>query len=265
MDHIYRFSARSCAFSQCVYLYRMNSWAFDGESEGNKQFLTMLSRCKIDQLIKYSQSHLWVQKSGSLVDIKIEKPRLDPSTWVDDGSRYNLQCPEDKNRVCKYLGMLITIPMQECANSLQKPPHRLEAQEYLNALFEFLIFELLMNTIRYDRGKKLQELPPGLDVVLEGLVKACTELHGPVKSETMTILALRTTNMRCILSLYLEEATYEGQAAKETRGKLGKKLWDLHANKHDLLHFLNFEEELQVPVEVNIPAAGSEGFRHHHY
>ena len=231
----------------------MNSWTFDGESEGSKQFLTLLSHCKVDQLIKYSQSHLWVQKSGSLID---NKPRLGGSAWVDHGTRYNLQCSEDKNRVCKYLDMLITIPMQKCADSLQIPPHKLETQEYLNALFEFLIFELLMNTIRYDRGKILQELPLGLDVVLKGLVKACT---GPLDSEAMITPALRITNMRCILSLYLQEATYEGQAAKETRGKLGKKLWNLYASKHEVLRFLDFQQELQVPVEVNISTVRSEG------
>lgn len=230
----------------------MNSWTFDAGSEGIKEFLALLSHCKVGKLINYSQSHLWVQESGSLVDIKIGKPRLGASTWIDPGSRYNLQCSEDKDRVCKYLDILLTTRMQECADSLQMPPHRLETQEYLKTLFEFLVFELLMNTIRYDRGKEIQGLPTGLDVVLEGLVKACTELHSPVISGEMTSAALRITNMRYILSLYLLEANYEGQAAKETRGKMGKKLWDLHASKHEVLHLLDFQQELRVPIEVNI-------------
>lgn len=214
----------------------------------------LLSLCKVDELVKYSRSHLWIDKEGNLADLD---PTAEPDVkwnWIEQGWRYDLQGPEDKERVCKTLTLMKREDIRAQENAIERASKHLQlysdAHEYLSMLLRFLISELLMNLIRYDRKQNEQGIlslykvvQNDWDIFVDRLAVACTAEAG----QGPEVLPHRLNNMKCVLVMYLQEARYNTEEAKKTRGKWGKVLWTLQAQEIEILRKVDLRDI--VPVE----------------
>lgn len=222
--------------------------SLDHTDKGSEELRTLLSLCKLDELVKYSRSHLWIDPSGELGDLDASELPAVKWTWIEQGWRYDLQDVNDKERVCKALSYLNQGIMRTQEDALhQSSSHPLlssNTRYYLNLLLKFLISELLMNTIRYDRGYtergihvSYQEAKHQWDSFVDRLLDICkVEVN-----QLPNITAHRINNMMCILIMYLQEAMYTGEEAKKTRGKWGKALWGLQAQESETLRALDLQ------------------------
>ncbi|RPB24240.1 hypothetical protein L211DRAFT_848981 [Terfezia boudieri ATCC MYA-4762] len=211
--------------------------SLDRTDQDLKELRTLLPLCKLAELEKHSRSHLWVNPSGNLGDLDILEVSKVRGAWVEQGWRYDLQDADDKERVCKTLTHLNQGLMRMQEDALQLSNHPLlnsTTQDYLNLLLKFLVSELLMNTIRYDRGHTEKEIQDSYQMVKNHWDSFVDRILDACKVE-----AHRASNMLCILIMYLQEAMYTGKEEKKARGKLGKVLWTLQAQESGTLRALD--------------------------
>ncbi|KAF8429266.1 hypothetical protein EV426DRAFT_703059 [Tirmania nivea] len=218
----------------------------DHTDMGSKELKTLLPLCKLDELVKYSRSHLWIDPSGGLGDLDASEVPAVKWGWIEQGWRYDLQDIDDKHRVRNLLTHLNQGAMRTQEDALhQASDHPLlcsDTQDYLNLLLKFLISELLMNTIRYDRGHTEMDIQVSYqgakhhwDRFVDRLLDTCK-----VEADQLpNVATYRINNMMCILIMYLQEATYTGEEAKRARGKWGKALWSLQAQESETLRALD--------------------------
>lgn len=203
--------------------------------------MALLSLCRVDELVKYSRSHLWIDPSGCLGDLNVAESPSVKWTWIEQGWRYDLQEIDDKQRVCSALNHMRNphIQVQESAlhEATDVPLPCLGIYQYLNALLKFLISELLMNTIRYDRDKQQEDIhacykeeKQNWDSFLERLLDTCRV----DANDTPAPMSLKYKNMKCIIIMYLQEARYRTPDAKKGRGEWGRALWTIEASARRL-------------------------------
>ncbi|KAF8457388.1 hypothetical protein BGX38DRAFT_783441 [Terfezia claveryi] len=204
-----------------------------------KELRTLLPFCRLGELERYSRSHLWVNPSGELRDLAFSE--IVSGTWGEQGWLYDLQDDEDRERVYKTLNLLEHGLMRTQEDALHKlsnhPLWSTITQDYLNLLFKFLISELLMNTIRYDRGhteRETRDLYQGVKHQWDRFVYRILDMC-QVRNNSPDVASLRVSNMMCILIMYLQEAMYTGTEEKKARGKWGKALWTLLGQKIQVL------------------------------
>jgi len=229
--------------------------SLDHTDKSSKELRTLLSLCKLDELVKYSRSHLWIDPTGELGDLDVSEAPAVKWAWIEQGWRYNLQDLDDKERVCNALTHLsqgIMRAQEDAVN--QASDHPLlssDTQGYLNLLLKFLISELLMNTIRYDQGHTESEIQASYHRAKHHWNSFVDRLFDTLEVEANQLLdfaARRVNNMTCILIMYLQEAMYTGEEAKKARGKWGKTLWGLQAQESETPRALDLRRVL--PAEA---------------
>ena len=230
--------------------------AFAGSPEDYKQLICLLSQCTSTKLVEYSQSHLFVNEDGGTADIDMAADTEAKKAWVAKGWRYNLQDNTDKSHVAGYLDDLK--PMER-VNGLQQAISGekmgwVEIQflaQYVRTLIEFLIFELLMNSIRYDRAKERAEVHSAFEAAGDRwgqmhnlLVESCVS-----KAETEARsgeFSVQVENCICIIMIYLQEAKYIGKQEKEKRGLWGRELLKLVREYSD--------QSVALHISTSLPA-----------
>lgn len=220
------------------------------------ELIALLSLCTLDELALHGRSHLWLDPDGNLKDLDPAEPLAVKRDWIERGFKYDLQETEDKRRVCKALDTMNETDMRAQQRSMTSAVSSgvvsfFQVQDYLNALLKFLISELLMNTIRYDREKSEDDIHTSYqnkksdwDAFLENVLSTCRLGVDQIPA----LITLRLKNMKCILIMYLQEARYKGRDAKLARGKWGKALWTVYTHSTSTLHSIDLQS--QVPADA---------------
>jgi len=227
--------------------------SLDHTDKGSKELGALLPLCKLDELVKHSRSHLWINPNGELGDLDASELLAVKWTWIEQGWRYDLQDIDDKERVRKTLTLLNQGFMRAQEDALHQTSGNSlfssSTQDYLNLLLKFLISELLMNTIRYDRGhteREIQVSYQGAKHQWDSFVDRLLDTCKVEASQLPNVAAHRVNNMMCVLIMYLQEAMYTGEEAKNTRGKWGKALWSLQAQESETLRKLDLRDILSA-------------------
>ncbi|KAF8467373.1 hypothetical protein BDZ91DRAFT_723982 [Kalaharituber pfeilii] len=216
------------------------------------------------ELEHYCRSHLWINSDGETADYN---PEIDDvparRNWILQGWKYFLQSDIDKSMVAGYLDVLVKQEseiepfLSQTEDIVEKKASYEEISlilQYLHTLIEFLIFELLMNSIRYDRHQlkyvdaheSFQQAGPGWGTVKQYIFSTCkvTMNRNGAISDDFQEVSLKLKNMICIINLYLCEARYKGKASKETRGRWGSELVRLTKRNPEVQQLLDLQHEL---------------------